>query len=149
MVYQVEISSLADFPFWSGGKDTFDNIVAAGKIDELDELAETIFDGEEIPTDTAINDWMWFDSDDIYSRLGLDENGQLPPSEKEVEITWDPEDAEDGTINDDESIRDKIEDELYDIKKDYPYDFKYQKMSQSSSENGSVTVKYLVSDIEW
>ena len=39
-------------------------------------LLEEIFSGE-IPTETEVNDFLWFERDDIYENLGLDENGRL------------------------------------------------------------------------
>ena len=43
-----------------------------------------------MPTDTAVNDFIWFERDRIYEHLGLTENGELPedeePEEEMVEI---------------------------------------------------------------
>ena len=36
---------------------------------------------DEIPTDTAVNDFIWFERDYIYENLGLTENGELPEEE--------------------------------------------------------------------
>lgn len=69
---------------WSGAVDTLDDIEKAGKEDELMELLEEVF-FDEIPTDTEVNDYLWFESDEIYSRLGLNENGELEEEEEEEE----------------------------------------------------------------
>ena len=61
---------------WSGALDTLKDIEEADKEDELMYLLEEIFNGE-IPTETEVNDFLWFERDDIYESLGLDENGRL------------------------------------------------------------------------
>lgn len=77
MVYSKEFS-VDSFQFWSGGKDTVDDVRRAGKMDELQSLVEEQFaDNETPPTETAINDFVWFEREFIYDRLGLDENGEL------------------------------------------------------------------------
>lgn len=67
---------------WSGAVDTLDDIEKAGKEDELMELLEEVF-FDEIPTDTEVNDYLWFERDEIYSNLGLNENGELEEEEEE------------------------------------------------------------------
>ena len=77
MVYSKEFS-VDTFPFWSGAKDTFEDVCKAGKMDELQSLIEEQFaDKETPPTETEINDFVWFERDFIYDQLGLDENGEL------------------------------------------------------------------------
>ena len=61
---------------WSGALDTLKDIEEVDKEDELMYLLEEIFSGE-IPTETEVNDFLWFERDDIYENLGLDENGRL------------------------------------------------------------------------
>lgn len=46
------------------------------------ELLEQVF-FDEIPTDTEVNDYLWFERDEIYSNLGLNENGELEEEEEE------------------------------------------------------------------
>ena len=82
MVYSKEFS-VDTFPFWSGAKDTVKDVREARKMDELQSLIEERFaDSETPPTETEINDFVWFDRGYIYSRLGLDENGR--PKEDEA-----------------------------------------------------------------
>ena len=77
MVYSKEFS-VDTFQFWSGAKDTIKDVQTAGKIDELQSLIEEQFaDNETPPTETEINDFVWFERDFIYNQLGLDENGEL------------------------------------------------------------------------
>ena len=61
---------------WSGALDTLKDIEEADKEDELMYLLEEIFT-DTIPTETEINDFLWFERDYIYESLGLDENGRL------------------------------------------------------------------------
>jgi hypothetical protein len=61
---------------WSGALDTLKDIEEADKEDELMYFLEEIFNGE-IPTETEVNDFLWFERDYIYESLGLDENGRL------------------------------------------------------------------------
>ena len=67
---------------WSGAVDTLEDIEKSDKEEELMELLEQVF-FDEIPTDTEVNDYLWFERDEIYSRLGLNENGELEEEEEE------------------------------------------------------------------
>lgn len=83
MVYTKDFS-VDSFEFWSGAKDTVDDVRRAGKMDELQSLIEEQFaDNETPPTETAINDFVWFEREFIYGRLGLDENGELPGGDED------------------------------------------------------------------
>ena len=61
---------------WSGALDTLKDIEEADKEDELMYFLEEIFT-DTIPTETEVNDFLWFERDYIYENLGLDENGRL------------------------------------------------------------------------
>ena len=61
---------------WSGALDTLKDIEEADKEDELMYLLEEIFT-DTIPTETEVNDFLWFERDYIYENLGLDEDGRL------------------------------------------------------------------------
>lgn len=61
---------------WSGALDTLKDIEEADKEDELMYLLEDIF-YDTTPTETEVNDFLWFERDYIYESLGLDENGRL------------------------------------------------------------------------
>jgi hypothetical protein len=72
------------FEWWSGACDTIKDIREAGLIDELTAHIEEVFGfDEEPPTDTALNDYVWFERDSIYEALGLDENGKLPSEDED------------------------------------------------------------------
>lgn len=71
MKYTVE-ESLSDFKAWSGGKVTLDDLLEHGVVDGAEEYIEMIFaDREELPTDTEINDILWFERDEIYRYCGI------------------------------------------------------------------------------
>ena len=73
MEYKVECS-LERFEAWSGGKDTLDVLIKKGDCDDVEVLIEELFcDREELPTDTTINDFLWFERDYIAERLGYED----------------------------------------------------------------------------
>lgn len=85
--------SVDTFEFWSGARDTIKDIENAGLMDKLQTMIETAFDGE-IPTETQINDMVWFDRDFIYENLGLDENGKPIKNDEDDESEDDEDDNE-------------------------------------------------------
>lgn len=56
---------------WSGAIDTLQKIEEEGKENELMELLLDIF--VDIPTETEINDFLWFEDSYIYENLGIKE----------------------------------------------------------------------------
>lgn len=70
MEYKVELNSVSAFPAWSGGKDTLNEVVERGAEDHLTELLEMVFDSS-VPSDTEVNDFLWFERDYIYRELGF------------------------------------------------------------------------------
>ena len=72
-------NELADM-VWSGAVDTIKDIQNANKEDEFMNFLEAVF-CDEVPTDTEVNDFIWFDRDYIYESLGLTEDGELPDDE--------------------------------------------------------------------
>jgi hypothetical protein len=76
MRYQVE-DNIHNFPFWSGAKDTIAELTS-DEMDSLEQLIEEVFDnGVELPTDTEINDFVWFERDTIAQHLGYDDFDEL------------------------------------------------------------------------
>ena len=67
--------ALADM-VWSGATVTIVDIQNANKEDEFMDFLEMVF-CDEVPTDTEVNDFIWFERDYIYENLGLTENGEL------------------------------------------------------------------------
>ena len=70
---------LADM-VWSGAVDTIVDIQNANKEDEFMDFLEMVF-CDASPTDTEVNDFIWFERDYIYENIGLTENGNLPEDE--------------------------------------------------------------------
>lgn len=54
---------------WSGAIDTLQKIEEEEKEDELMELLQEVF--ADIPTETEINDFLWFEDSYIYENLGI------------------------------------------------------------------------------
>lgn len=67
-----EIQTIEQFDAWSGGRDTLDDVIAAGKTSELDAMIEDIFALREYITDRQMNNFLWLDRDSIYEQLGMD-----------------------------------------------------------------------------
>lgn len=79
---------LADM-VWSGAVDTITDIQNANKENEFMDFIENVF-FDEVPTDTQLNDFIWFEREYIYENMGLDENGEVPMERiDESEINWD------------------------------------------------------------
>lgn len=55
---------------WSGAIATLEEIEKNGKEEELMELLEEIF--TDIPTETEVNDFLWFEDDYIFENLGIE-----------------------------------------------------------------------------
>lgn len=77
MIYTVE-TSLENFDAWSGGKATLDVLIEKGVCDEVEEFIEQCLSN---PTETDINDFLWFERDEIAEYLGYEdweafENGE-------------------------------------------------------------------------
>lgn len=68
MEYKIECD-LDQFDAWSGGNDTLKVLIEKGVCDEVQSFIEETF-CNEIPTDTDINDFLWFERDQIAEYLG-------------------------------------------------------------------------------
>ena len=73
--------ALADM-VWSGAVDTIADIQNTNKEDEFMNFLEAVF-CDEVPTDTEVNDFIWFERDYIYENIGLTEDGELPEDEED------------------------------------------------------------------
>lgn len=69
MEYKVELPSIDQFKAWSGGLETLNTVRKRGGVDRLTSLCEDVFSGDT-PTQTQINDWLWFDDEMIFRTLG-------------------------------------------------------------------------------
>lgn len=77
MIYTID-ESLENFRAWSGGKATLDVLIEKDVCDQVEEFIEQCFSH---PTDTDINDFLWFERDQIAEYLGYEdwdafENGE-------------------------------------------------------------------------
>lgn len=86
MEYRVECE-LEDFNAWQGARDTLDTLIDRGDCDEIQRLIEDTFPNE-LPTETEINDFLWFECDFIAQHLGYDDwdayvNGEEDADEDE------------------------------------------------------------------
>ena len=61
--------SLDSFEAWSGGKDTLDYLRERNDCDAVESLIEDVF-FDEIPSETEVNDFLWFERDMIAEHLG-------------------------------------------------------------------------------
>ena len=82
MTYTVE-TSLADFPAWSGGRDTLDVLIEKGLCDTVEACLEDILDGDS--SDTYINDILWMERDMIAEWCGFSSWEALENGEEEEE----------------------------------------------------------------
>ena len=64
-------TSLRDFQAWSGAVETKERILKEGKEEEFEMLIDELC--YKCPTATELNDYLWFDSEEIYISLGIKE----------------------------------------------------------------------------
>lgn len=55
-----------DFPFWAGAIDRIDRLIAQERMQEASEIIINNFTGY-IPSEVEINDFVWFELDDIMN----------------------------------------------------------------------------------
>lgn len=84
---------LADM-VWSGAVDTLSDIQNANKENEFMDFLEMVF-CDDVPTDTNVNDFIWFEREYIYENIGLTEDGNLPEDEMEETLNESIESLED------------------------------------------------------
>lgn len=65
-----KVYDLEDFQPWSGAVDTWEKILEADKVAEVEIMLEDTYAGDEIE-ETTLNDTLWFDSDYVLDYLGL------------------------------------------------------------------------------
>lgn len=69
MTYTID-RSLEDFQAWAGGKATLDTLIEKGDCERVEDFINECFSH---PTDTDINDFLWFERDQIAEYLGYDD----------------------------------------------------------------------------
>ena len=85
MKHYVE-TSLENFEAWSGGRDTLDVLIEKGLCDTVENILNDIY-ADEAPTDTEINDTLWFSRDEIAEWCGFSSWEALENGEEEEEET--------------------------------------------------------------
>ena len=85
MKYYVE-TSLGNFEAWSGGRDTLEVLIEKGLCDTVENILNDIY-ADEAPTDTEINDTLWFSRDEIAEWCGFSSWEALENGEEEEEET--------------------------------------------------------------
>ena len=94
MKYYVE-TSLENFEAWSGGRDTLEVLIEKGLCNTVEAcLEEDLNSYGEMPDDTAINDFLWFERDVIANYCGFSSWEALENGEEEEEETAEEEEAE-------------------------------------------------------
>ena len=102
MKYVVECD-LENFEAWAGGKDTLDVLIEKGVCDTIEFLIDEIGASAEEPmTDTAVNDFLWFDRDYIAEYLGYPGWEEFAYGDDEGVEVDEEEEEDDEEGNDDE-----------------------------------------------
>ena len=83
MKYYVE-TSLENFEAWSGGRETLEVLIDKGLCDTVENMLNDIY-ADEAPTDTEINDTLWFSRDEIAEWCGFSSWEALEYGEEEPE----------------------------------------------------------------
>ena len=84
MTYTVE-NSLENFPAWSGAVHTLDVLIEKDLCDTVEVCLVDVLG--EYPTDTEINDMLWFETDAIAEWCGFSSWEALENGEEEEEET--------------------------------------------------------------
>ena len=82
MTYTVE-TSLENFPAWSGAVHTLDVLIEKDLCDTVEACLADVLG--EYPTDTEINDMLWFETDAIAEWCGFSSWDALENGEEEEE----------------------------------------------------------------
>ena len=97
MKYYVE-TSLENFEAWSGGRDTLEVLIEKGLCDTVENILNDIY-ADEAPTDTEINDTLWFSRDEIAEWCGFSSWEALENGEEEEEEETAEEEAEENNFS--------------------------------------------------
>lgn len=93
MKYTIE-DSFENFKPWSGAVNTFERIISEGKAEDADRY----FDENEPAegwTDTAINDFLWFEADTVFEALGMKPTDTETHDAAAIMEAWKAEQVED------------------------------------------------------
>ena len=67
---------------WSGAVDTLNTISKHDKEDEFMQYLEEVF-SDDIPTETEVNDFLWFEDDAIFEALDINLEDEKETEEEE------------------------------------------------------------------
>lgn len=132
-MYYKQVFDINEFEFWSGGLDTFTELQNYVTLEQIQYHIENHF-SEEMPTDTEINDYLWYNRDEIFAELGIKEKASeedIKDNIKRLLEYWEPEilegleadtgkDIESLEVTDDliNTIYNKLKENLFVIKTD-------------------------------
>ena len=87
MKYTKEFSE--GFEPWSGAVETYNRIIEEKGLEALENALEQLFEGgEEPPTDTQINDLLWFEPEAVYKLLGMKPDNTHKRTLDEILEAW-------------------------------------------------------------
>ena len=92
-MYYKQVFDINEFEFWSGGLDTFTELQEYVTLEQIQYYIENHFSGET-PTDTEINDYLWYNRDEIFAELGIKEKTteeDIKDNIKRLLEYWEPE----------------------------------------------------------
>ena len=132
-MYYKQVFDVNEFEFWSGGLDTFKELQEHVTLEQIQYHIENHF-SEETPTDTDINDYLWYNRDEIFAGLGIKEKASeedIKDNIKRLLEYWEPEilegleadtgkEIESFEITDDliNAIYNKLKENFFEIKTD-------------------------------
>ena len=132
-MYYKQVFDINEFEFWSGGLDTFTELQNYVTLEQIQYHIENHF-SEETPTDTEINDYLWYNRDEIFAELGIKEKASeedIKDNIKRLLEYWEPEilegleadtgkEIESFEITDDliNAIYNKLKENFFEIKTD-------------------------------
>ncbi len=79
---------------WSGANDTVEGIIkldaeyGTDYAERLISYLEEVF-MDDVPSITSINDFLWFETDNIYEAIGLNSDGEIPNAVDEARANGD------------------------------------------------------------
>ena len=92
-MYYKQVFDINEFEFWSGGLDTFTELQEYVTLEQIQYYIENHF-SDETPTDTEINDYLWYNRDEIFAELGIKEkttDEDIKDNIKRLLEYWEPE----------------------------------------------------------
>ena len=128
--YTKDASIIIDFDRykpWSGAVATYDKIVNANKLDDLEAMIDELYpDGIN---ETALNDWLWFDGDELLKELNIIDEMNDGDLEEEIGMDRDLDDL-------------SKEEQIEKVSKDYDVSKEQAKRVIEKMDKNGVTIKF-------